>query len=85
MVEAIHLGFLVLALAAGGRDDSTECVRIEPLSERVLLAHWIGPDRLCNLAAIRSQKGLVLIDTERNLWHICQEEASVRSGVARRY
>lgn len=51
------------ALVAGVDRDSTEYVRIERLSERVLLAYWIGTGR-CNLTAIQSQKGLVVIDTE---------------------
>lgn len=43
--------------------DAIRYVRTEPLSERVLLAYWIGTGR-SNLIAIRSQKGLVIIDTE---------------------
>lgn len=38
-------------------------VCIERLSERVLLAYWRGTGR-CNLTAIQSEKGLVIIDTE---------------------
>ena len=30
----------------------------------VILAYWVGTDRRCNLTAIQSQKGLVIIDTE---------------------
>jgi glyoxylase-like metal-dependent hydrolase (beta-lactamase superfamily II) len=30
----------------------------------VILAYWVGTDRRCNLTAIQTQKGLVIIDTE---------------------
>ena len=63
MMKAIYLGLLMPALVAGVDRRSTEYVRIERLSERVLLAYWIGTGR-CNLTAIQSQKGLVVIDTE---------------------
>lgn len=63
MIKAIYLGLLVPALVTGVDRISTEYVRIERLSERVLLAYWIGTGR-CNLTAIQSQKGLVVIDTE---------------------
>ncbi len=43
--------------------DAARYVRIERLSKRVLLAYWIGTGR-CNLTAIQSEKGLVVIDTE---------------------
>ncbi len=42
---------------------SSEYVRIERLSDRVLLAYWIGTGR-CNLTVIQSEKGLVIVDTE---------------------
>lgn len=64
MVKAIHLGVLVPMLLAGSRGDPGEHVHIERLSSRVVLAYWTGVDRRCNLTAIRSEKGLVLIDTE---------------------
>jgi len=63
MIKAIYFGLLMSALVAGVDRRSTEYVRIERLSERVLLAYWIGTGR-CNLTAIQSQKGLVVIDTE---------------------
>ncbi len=64
MIWAIHLGLLVQVLLAGaGPSGGTEYVTIERLSERVLLAYWLGTGR-CNLTAIQSQKGLVVIDTE---------------------
>ncbi|HPC96877.1 MAG TPA: MBL fold metallo-hydrolase [Sedimentisphaerales bacterium] len=64
MVKTLSVGLLLPLLLAGAGSDADECVRLERLSDRVLLAHWIGPDRLCHLVGIRSQKGLVLIDTE---------------------
>lgn len=64
MVKAILVGLFLPLLAAGAERSSTDYVRIERLSDRVLLAHWIGPDRLCHLVGIQSEKGLVLIDTE---------------------
>lgn len=63
MIKAIHIGLLVPMLLAGARDRSSEYVRIERLSERVILGYWLGTGR-CNLTAIRSEKGLVIIDTE---------------------
>ena len=43
--------------------DPAEFVRIDKLTNRVLLAYWLGTGR-CNLTAINSEKGLVIIDTE---------------------
>jgi cyclase len=63
MTKAVFVGLLMPALVAGVDRRSTEYVRIDRLSERVLLAYWIGTGR-CNLTAIQSQKGLVVIDTE---------------------
>jgi glyoxylase-like metal-dependent hydrolase (beta-lactamase superfamily II) len=63
MIKAIHLGLLVQMLLAGAGRGPGEYVRIEKLSERVILAYWLGTGR-CNLTAIQSQKGLVIIDTE---------------------
>jgi len=62
-MKAFYFGLLMPALVVGVDRRSTEFVRIERLSERVLLAYWIGTGR-CNLTAIQSQKGLVVIDTE---------------------
>ncbi len=63
MITAIHLGLLLQLVLAGAGGGSGEYVCIERLSERVLLAYWLGTGR-CNLTAIRSEKGLVIIDTE---------------------
>ena len=63
MIRALHIGLLIqMVLACSGRGPG-EYVRIERLSERVLLAYWLGTGR-CNLTAIQSKKGLVIIDTE---------------------
>ena len=64
MIRAVYLSLLMPALLAAAGRDSTQYIRIERLSERVLLAYWPGIDRRCNLTAIQSQKGLVIIDTE---------------------
>lgn len=64
MITAIHLGLLVQLLAAGPQSDPGQYIRIDRLSPRVALAYWPGIDRRCNLTAIQSQKGLVIIDTE---------------------
>jgi glyoxylase-like metal-dependent hydrolase (beta-lactamase superfamily II) len=64
MTTAIQLGLLVQLLAAGLQSDAAQYIRIDRLSQRVVLAYWPGIDRRCNLTAIQSQKGLVIIDTE---------------------
>ncbi len=63
MLRTISIVLLLPLLAAGAGRDPADYVRIEPLSQRVLLAWWAGTGR-CNLTAIRSEKGLVIIDTE---------------------
>ncbi len=63
MIKTVHIGLLVAMLLAGAGRRSTEYVRIERLSERVILGYWLGTGR-CNLTAIQSEKGLVIIDTE---------------------
>jgi glyoxylase-like metal-dependent hydrolase (beta-lactamase superfamily II) len=52
-----------MLLAAAQRGPADEYVRIERLSDRVLLVYWLGTGR-CNLTAIKSEKGLVIVDTE---------------------
>jgi len=64
MAAAIYLGLLVQLLAGGPQDGPEQYIRIERLSQHVILAYWPGVDRRCNLTAIQSQKGLVIIDTE---------------------
>ncbi|MBN1359822.1 MAG: MBL fold metallo-hydrolase [Sedimentisphaerales bacterium] len=63
MSRAIQLAVLVQMLLAGAVQRDEEYVGIERLSGRVLLAYWVGTGR-CNLTAIQSEKGLVVIDTE---------------------
>jgi len=64
MTTAIHIGLLMSLFAAGPQTDPGRYIRIDRLSPRVAVAYWPGIDRRCNLTAIRSQKGLVIIDTE---------------------
>ena len=63
MIRALQIGLLMHMLLSGVQRDSSEYVRIERISDRVLLAYWVGTGR-CNLTAIKSEKGLVVIDTE---------------------
>jgi glyoxylase-like metal-dependent hydrolase (beta-lactamase superfamily II) len=49
---------------AGPAGSGSGFINLERLSDRVVLAYWVGLDRRCNLTAIRSRKGLVIIDTE---------------------
>ena len=64
MISALHIGLLVQMVLAGAGRGPGEYVRIERLSQRVILAYWPGIDRRCNLTAIQTEKGLVIIDTE---------------------
>ena len=64
MSGVIPVSLLVQILLAGAGRGADEFINIEKLSERVVLAYWVGTDRRCNLTAIKSQKGLVLIDSE---------------------
>lgn len=63
MIRALTVVLLAPMLLAGAARGPEEYVRIERLSDRVLLAYWLGTGR-CNLTAIQSEKGLVVIDTE---------------------
>jgi glyoxylase-like metal-dependent hydrolase (beta-lactamase superfamily II) len=58
------LGLWTQGSAAGAAGDASEFINVERLSARVMVAHWVGMDRWCNLTAIRTTKGLVVIDTE---------------------
>jgi len=60
----ICIGLMAQTLWAGTASDGSEFINLERLSERVVLAYWVGMDRRCNLTAIRTAKGLVIIDTE---------------------
>ena len=67
MAHAIHLGILLqlfLSVAPAPPAAPADHVRIERLSPRVALAYRLGVDRRCNLTALASAQGLVLIDTE---------------------
>jgi glyoxylase-like metal-dependent hydrolase (beta-lactamase superfamily II) len=64
MVAMIHFAFVVQLALAGAGSGGGEFITIERLSPRVILAYWPGIDRRCNLTAIQSEKGLVIIDTE---------------------
>ena len=63
MIRALYVGLFFQIMLTGSERGLGEYVRIERLSERVLLAYWVGTGR-CNLTAIQSQKGLVVVDTE---------------------
>ncbi|UCC96399.1 MAG: MBL fold metallo-hydrolase [Phycisphaerales bacterium] len=63
MLKTVYLSLLMPGLLVAAGNGSAQYVCIERLSERVLLAYWLGTGR-CNLTAIQSQKGLVVIDTE---------------------
>jgi cyclase len=64
MSGVIAVNLLVQMLLAGAGRGCDEFINIERLSERVVLAYWVGTDRRCNLTAIKTEKGLVIIDTE---------------------
>lgn len=64
MTTVIQAILLVQALAAVVDSGAAEFIRIDRLSQHVVIAYWPGIDRRCNLTAIQSQKGLVIIDTE---------------------
>jgi glyoxylase-like metal-dependent hydrolase (beta-lactamase superfamily II) len=54
MLRTISIVLLLPLLAAGVERDPTDYVRIEPLSQRVLLAWWVGTGR-CNLTPIQAR------------------------------
>jgi cyclase len=60
----VCIGLLTQTSLAGPAGSAGEFVNLERLSDRVMLAYWVGVDRRCNLTAIRGSKGLVIIDTE---------------------
>ena len=59
-----YLGLLPPTALAGPAGSGSEFINLERLSDRVVLAYWVGLDRRCNLTAIRGSKGLVIIATE---------------------
>ena len=64
MIRAVYLSLLMQGFLAVAGDNPAKYIHIERLSPRVVVAYWPGIDRRCNLTAIQSQKGLVIIDTE---------------------
>lgn len=60
----ICIGLLSRMALAAPASEGSEFVNLERLSDRVMLAYWVGLDRRCNLTAIRTEKGLAIIDTE---------------------
>jgi len=64
MIGVVQIGMLVQLFLAGPEPSYGSFINIERLSDRVLLAYWVGVDRRCNLTAIKGQKGLAIIDTE---------------------
>ena len=64
MIGVVYVGMIVQTLLAGAGHNSGEFINIERLSQRVVLAWWVGTDRRCNLTAIQGEKGLAIIDTE---------------------
>ena len=63
MIKSILGGVVLCLLISGIGNGSAEFVRIERLSDRVVIGYWLGTGRT-NFVAIKSQKGLVIIDTE---------------------
>ncbi len=84
MITVIQLGLFVQLFAAGPQPDADEFIRIDRLSQRVLLAYWPGIDRRCNLTAIQSEKGLVIIDTEASPRLMAPMKAKIEQTFRRR-
>jgi cyclase len=62
MVNLINVSVVLILVISGLCSGSEEFVRIEKLSDRVIIGHWLGTGRM-NIVAIKSQKGLAVIDT----------------------
>jgi len=62
MTGLIHMSALLGLLIGSVGRGSTEFVRVNRLSERVIIAYRLGTGRM-NIVAIQSQKGLAVIDT----------------------
>jgi glyoxylase-like metal-dependent hydrolase (beta-lactamase superfamily II) len=62
MVRSIRIDVILLLFISGLCHGSDEFVRIEKLSDRVIIGYWLGTGRM-NVVAIKSQKGLAVIDT----------------------
>lgn len=63
MRKYIHIGAVLCMFMSGLGRGSMEYVRTQRLSNRVIIGYWLGTGRT-NLVAVKSQKGLVIIDTE---------------------
>ncbi len=64
IIRAAYLAALLTVLPSAPAADSAEYITLERVSPRVALVYWVGTDRRCNLTAIQSTKGLVIVDTE---------------------
>src|SRR5512133_3601991 len=65
LVGIMQIGFLAQALLAAPASDDSEFVALAKITGRVTVAYWLGGvERRCNLVAIQTRKGLVMIDTE---------------------
>jgi glyoxylase-like metal-dependent hydrolase (beta-lactamase superfamily II) len=64
MIGIVQIGMLMQLFLAGAQPSYGGFINIEKLSDRVILAYWVGTDRRCNLTAIKGQKGLAIVDTE---------------------
>jgi hypothetical protein len=63
MIKSIHIVVFLCLFMPGLVRRSTEYVRIEKLSDRVIIGYRLGTGRT-NVLAIKSQKSLGIIDTE---------------------
>jgi len=63
MIKSITFGAVMCLLTVGTVYGSSEFVRVEKFSDHILIGYWFGTGRT-NFVAIKSQKGLVIIDTE---------------------
>ncbi len=63
MIKSILTGMMLCMFASGLGRGPAEFVRIERLSDRVIIGYWLGTGRT-NLVVVKSQKGLAIIDTE---------------------
>ncbi|MHC4559159.1 MAG: MBL fold metallo-hydrolase [Planctomycetota bacterium] len=62
MIKSIRIAFILCLFMSGLGRGSAEFVRIEKLSDRVIIGYWLGTGRM-NIVAVKSEKGLVIIDT----------------------
>jgi len=84
MIKALGMGWLLplLLAAAVGAGDTCPYVRIERLSDRVVLGYWLGSGR-CNLVAIRGTKGLAIVDTEMSPRIVAPIKAKIEQTLGR--